>query len=76
MAGSEDAARAVATAKADPEGWRTAKSEERREILSRVAMELRLARADLIGAGEERVPPEVLRAAAETGFYIARAQVA
>ena len=27
-------------------------------------------------AGEDRVPPEVLRAAAETGFYIARAQVA
>ena len=50
MANDEDIERAVAVAKADPDGWRNKSQKERHEILSRVAMELRLARGDLIGA--------------------------
>jgi RHH-type proline utilization regulon transcriptional repressor/proline dehydrogenase/delta 1-pyrroline-5-carboxylate dehydrogenase len=50
MANDEDAERAVEVAKADPDGWRSKSQRERHEILSRVAMELRLARGDLIGA--------------------------
>lgn len=64
MANDEDAANAVAVAKADPDGWRTLSLEERHRILSRVAMELRLARGDLIGA-----------AAANTGKVFTEADV-
>ena len=50
LANDEDVERAVAIARADPDGWRAKTREERHEVLSRVAMELRLARGDLIGA--------------------------
>ena len=50
MAGDDDVLRAVATAKADPDGWRGKSHQQRHQILSRVAMELRRARGDLIGA--------------------------
>jgi RHH-type proline utilization regulon transcriptional repressor/proline dehydrogenase/delta 1-pyrroline-5-carboxylate dehydrogenase len=50
MADDKDVDQAVAVAKADPEGWRSKSPEERHRILSRVAMELRRARGDLIGA--------------------------
>ncbi|MCK8603969.1 bifunctional proline dehydrogenase/L-glutamate gamma-semialdehyde dehydrogenase [Desulfoferrobacter suflitae] len=50
MADEEDVSRAVATAKADPDGWRNRSQAERHEILAQVAMELRHARGDLIGA--------------------------
>ena len=46
----EDVDRAVATAKTDPDGWRERTARERHEVLSRVAMELRKARGDLVGA--------------------------
>ena len=52
----EDVDRALAVAKDDPDGWRSKNIRQRHEILSRVAVELRKARGDLIGA-----------AAAETG---------
>ncbi len=49
LANDEDVNLAVATAKADPDGWRTTSPRRRHEILSRVAVELRRARGDLIG---------------------------
>jgi RHH-type proline utilization regulon transcriptional repressor/proline dehydrogenase/delta 1-pyrroline-5-carboxylate dehydrogenase len=64
MANAEDVDRAVAVAKADPDGWRAKTRAERHEVLSRAAMELRLARGDLIGA-----------AAAETGKVFTEADV-
>ena len=50
LATVEDADQAVAVAKADPDGWRRLSPDQRHEALSRVAMELRKARGDLIGA--------------------------
>jgi RHH-type proline utilization regulon transcriptional repressor/proline dehydrogenase/delta 1-pyrroline-5-carboxylate dehydrogenase len=46
----EDAEAALATAAADPSGWRSLASEARQRILRRVANELRRHRGDLIGA--------------------------
>jgi RHH-type proline utilization regulon transcriptional repressor/proline dehydrogenase/delta 1-pyrroline-5-carboxylate dehydrogenase len=45
-----DVARAADCAAADPDGWRSMPVEERFELLGRVAQELRVARADLMGA--------------------------
>jgi RHH-type proline utilization regulon transcriptional repressor/proline dehydrogenase/delta 1-pyrroline-5-carboxylate dehydrogenase len=45
-----DVARAVECAAADPDGWRKMAVEKRFEILGQVAQELRVARADLMGA--------------------------
>ena len=56
MAMDADVDRAVAAATRDPDGWGSKSFCQRHEILSRVAVELRKARGDLIGA-----------AAAETG---------
>jgi RHH-type proline utilization regulon transcriptional repressor/proline dehydrogenase/delta 1-pyrroline-5-carboxylate dehydrogenase len=50
MATDEDAEKALEVAKADPDGWRNKSQDERHQILSRVAIQLRLARGDLIGA--------------------------
>ena len=50
LADERDVEQAVAVAKADPDGWRLKSMTERHEILSCVAAELRMARADLIGA--------------------------
>ena len=50
LATAEDADRAVAVAKADPDGWRRLTQAERHLALSRAAMALRKARGDLIGA--------------------------
>jgi RHH-type proline utilization regulon transcriptional repressor/proline dehydrogenase/delta 1-pyrroline-5-carboxylate dehydrogenase len=50
LADDKDIETAVSAAKADPDGWRKKTLAERHEILSRVAGELRKARADLIGA--------------------------
>lgn len=55
-ANEADIATAVATARADPDGWRKMAPNDRHRILSRVAVALRKARGDLIGV-----------AAAETG---------
>ena len=59
-----DVERAVAVAKEDQLGWRRKGFEERRQILSKVAMELRKARGDLIGA-----------AAADTGKVFTESDV-
>jgi RHH-type proline utilization regulon transcriptional repressor/proline dehydrogenase/delta 1-pyrroline-5-carboxylate dehydrogenase len=50
LATSEDIGNAVATAKADPSGWRSHSARERSAILGQVAEELRSARGDLMGA--------------------------
>lgn len=41
---------ALGVAKADPDGWRNKRVEERHEILSKVATKIRKARGDLIGS--------------------------
>jgi len=64
LAHSGDVERAVATAKSDPDGWRQKALHDRHQILSGVAAELRMARADLIGA-----------AAATTGKVFTEADV-
>jgi RHH-type transcriptional regulator, proline utilization regulon repressor / proline dehydrogenase / delta 1-pyrroline-5-carboxylate dehydrogenase len=60
----DDVDRAVAVAKEDPDGWRTATHRQRHDMLSKVAVELRRARGDLIGA-----------AAADTGKVFTEADV-
>ncbi|MEW6259883.1 MAG: bifunctional proline dehydrogenase/L-glutamate gamma-semialdehyde dehydrogenase [Thermodesulfobacteriota bacterium] len=64
LAEPEDLQRAVSTAKADPDGWRRMSFEERHAILSQVAVEVRKARGDLIGA-----------AAAHTGKIFSEADI-
>jgi len=59
-----DADRAVAVAKADPDGWRQLSPAERHAVLARVAMEVRKDRGDLIGT-----------AAANTGKVYTEADV-
>ncbi len=50
QASETDVMRAVETAAADPDGWRSLAPKKRFEILGNVAQELRKARADLMGA--------------------------
>jgi RHH-type proline utilization regulon transcriptional repressor/proline dehydrogenase/delta 1-pyrroline-5-carboxylate dehydrogenase len=47
---ADDVDRAVAVAKTDPDGWRRKSCAARLEVFSKVAMEIREARGDLIGA--------------------------
>ncbi len=61
-ASDTDVDHALAAARDDPDGWRLKNMEQRHEILSRVALELRKARGDLIGA-----------AAADTGKIFSEA---
>lgn len=49
LANQQDVKDAVEAAKSDPDMWRQKSFEERHKILSQVAIELRKARADLIG---------------------------
>ena len=49
-ASDEDVNKSVLIAKADPDEWRKKTLRQRREILSKAAVELRKARGDLIGA--------------------------
>ncbi|QTA89885.1 proline dehydrogenase family protein [Desulfonema magnum] len=76
MANEEDVIRAVTIAKADPDGWRKKRAEERHRILSRVAAELRRSRGDLLGAAAANTgkvftesDPEVSEAIDFTEFY-------
>lgn len=76
MGTAEDAQKAVETAKADPDGWREKTHAQRHEILAKAAQELRLARADLIGAAAANTgkvftesDPEVSEAIDFTEFY-------
>ncbi len=64
LANGKDIDRAVAASRKDPDRWRKKNHRQRHRILSRVAMELRRARADLIGA-----------AAADTGKTFTEADV-
>ena len=64
LADKKDLRKAVDTARKDPDGWRRMSLMERHEVLSRVAVELRKARGDLIGA-----------AAANTGKVFTEADV-
>ena len=64
LAALEDIDAAVAVAKKDPDGWRVLSMDKRHAVLSKVAMELRKARGDLIGA-----------AAANTGKIFTEADV-
>ncbi len=64
LATQEDIETAVDCAKNDPDGWRDLSMDQRHRLLSRVASELRKARADLIGA-----------AAANTGKVFTEADV-
>jgi RHH-type proline utilization regulon transcriptional repressor/proline dehydrogenase/delta 1-pyrroline-5-carboxylate dehydrogenase len=64
MANEEDVKLALQTAKADPDGWRVKTQRQRHEVISRVAMELRKARGDLIGV-----------AAADTGKVFSETDV-
>jgi len=61
-ASDTDVDHALATARDDPDGWRLKDMEKRHEIISRVAVELRKARGNLIGA-----------AAADTGKIFSEA---
>jgi RHH-type transcriptional regulator, proline utilization regulon repressor / proline dehydrogenase / delta 1-pyrroline-5-carboxylate dehydrogenase len=64
MADAGDIDKAVATATADPDGWRRMTLRQHHRILARVATELRRSRGDLIGA-----------AAANTGKVFTEADV-
>jgi RHH-type transcriptional regulator, proline utilization regulon repressor / proline dehydrogenase / delta 1-pyrroline-5-carboxylate dehydrogenase len=64
LATQADIDRAAAVARSDPDGWRTLALTERHRMLSGVAMALREARGDLIGA-----------AAADTGKLFTEADV-
>ena len=50
LASVEDIDSAVSIAKQDPDGWRALSMDQRHQMLSKVAAELRSARGDLIGA--------------------------
>jgi len=50
LANARDIEKAVTTAKNDPAGWRRKTHKQRHRILSKVAMQIRKARADLIGS--------------------------
>jgi len=64
LANAKDIEQAVATAKADPDRWHNKTHRQRHRVLAKVAMELRRARGDLIGA-----------AAADTGKVFSEADV-
>jgi RHH-type transcriptional regulator, proline utilization regulon repressor / proline dehydrogenase / delta 1-pyrroline-5-carboxylate dehydrogenase len=77
-----DVDHALAAAKSDPDGWRSKTFRQRHEILSRVAVELRRARGDLIGAAAAETgkifkesDPEVSEAVDFTEFYPFSAKV-
>lgn len=76
MGGTEDVEKAIAVAKADPDGWRNLSTEERHERLSRLAVELRKLRGDLMGAAAantgklfSEADPEVSEAIDFAEFY-------
>lgn len=64
LGNEDDVKTAVSVAKSDPDGWRDLTHRQRHEILSKVAIELRKGRGDLIGA-----------AAANTGKIFTEADV-
>ena len=76
MGSEKDVEKAVTTTRDDPDGWQGKSQEERHRILSRVAMEIRRARGDLIGAASActgkvftEADPEVSEAIDFTEYY-------
>ncbi|MEZ4528588.1 MAG: bifunctional proline dehydrogenase/L-glutamate gamma-semialdehyde dehydrogenase [Desulfobacterales bacterium] len=76
LATAADAEKAVAAAKADPDGWRSKTLTQRHEILSKVAVEIRKARGDLLGCAAANTgkifteaDPEVSEAVDFAEFY-------
>ncbi|TYT73671.1 proline dehydrogenase family protein [Desulfobotulus mexicanus] len=76
MGTDADVQKAVATAKADPDGWRSLSWEDRHEFLSRAAAELRILRGDLMGAAAantgklfSEADPEISEAIDFAEFY-------
>ncbi len=76
QATEQDIARAVACASADEDGWRSMPHPQRADVMRRVAQEIRMARADLMGAaladGGKTLPesdPEVSEAVDFVEFY-------
>jgi RHH-type proline utilization regulon transcriptional repressor/proline dehydrogenase/delta 1-pyrroline-5-carboxylate dehydrogenase len=55
LATPDDMKVAIATAKADPDGWRKLTTTRRQELLMNAAHEMRVARADLIGVAAAEV---------------------
>ena len=77
----DDAMNAVACAKSDPDGWGTMPADERHMLLRKVAVEIRRARGDLMGAAMadsgKTLPesdPEVSEAVDFVEFYSATAR--
>lgn len=82
QASEEDVERAIATARDDPDGWRSRSIDERSEILGRVAEEIRQARGRLIHAAVANggktfaeADPEVSEAVDFCEFYRRTARV-
>ncbi len=76
LGNEEDVERAVAAAQRDPDGWRSGSPQERHRVLARVALELRKARGDLMGAAAANTgkvftesDPEVSEAVDFAEFY-------
>lgn len=81
LATNDDADKAVATAQADPSGWRSRTHRARSDILAQVARELRQARGDLLwaalangGKTLSESDPEVSEAIDFVEFYRASAR--
>lgn len=78
LANHDDVQRAVECARHDPGGWRSLSVHDRRMVLRRAARELRIARADLMGAATSvggklltESDPEVSEAVDFAEFYAA-----
>ncbi len=76
FATAADAEKAVSIAKSDPDGWRSKTLAQRHEILSKVALEIRKSRGDLIGCAAANTgkifteaDPEVSEAVDFAEFY-------
>ncbi len=81
QANEQDVQQAIQAARQDPAAWRTTSPDERRAVLARVAQEIRLARADLIGAAMAEggkiiaeSDPEISEAVDFVEFYSRSAQ--
>lgn len=69
LATPEEMHRAIATAKADPDGWRALSHQERQLRLMRVAQQIRIARADILGV----VAAELGKVFSETDVEVSEA---
>ena len=81
QATASDIDRAITCARADPSGWRDRAAQDRADVLTRVAHELRTSRADLMGAALadggkllQESDPEVSEAIDFVEYYAATAR--